>query len=450
MIWLIDYSHYSRSIDPRLSRCKSDYFKLKSYIRYNKIGPTAPVSSRVYGTGLLRLATILSYNGIPVRYMHYYMLEELLAAGEPLPERVAFSCVCPTVPLCAALAERIKAVSPSTYILIGGPHVNLNPDLTKERFPIFDEMSTGYEMEAAKKIAGRPLWCLPCRYVDYSLLPLPLREYAINTLTTVGCPFSCDYCSDAYAPHFQATKDGQLSVMKDLLPERTLVHFFDSVLGYSKEGVLRVCDSIKRTGHKFLLSCDMRADIMTPELARAMEEAGFVEVRLGMESADDGILAKSSRTLKNRTFTEQVKMIRESSDLYVSLYSITGLPGTDEISHGRTLEFCDYLFSEGLVDEIKNALYVPYPVQGVDYSKRGITIINEDWSCYDRQSYPVFKTDKMSSDRLWELYMYTAQEINRSWLRANGFASFGDVPVIDGYYREYVEENYLGKYKKGT
>lgn len=448
MIWLIDYTHYKKDIDPRLLECKKNYFRLKSYVRHLKIGETAPVSSRVYGTGLLRLATILQRNGIDVRYLHYDMLESLLYSGQPLPEKIAFSAVCPTVPKCAKLAHQIKQAFPHIKLLLGGVHVNLNPEQTKERFPIFDELIVGYEYEAAERIAGRPLAKVNDIYVDYSLLPFPLKEYAINTFTTMGCPFKCSYCVDGLAPNFCASKNGQIDQLKSLLPKRNLVHFFDSVLGYSAEGIHRVCNALKEAEHNLLLSCDMRAELLTPSLVRDLEEAGFVEIRLGLESVDPEILELNKRTLGANKFLEQVSMIRETSNLYVTLYSITGIPGTDKKTQDITLDFCHNLFQKKLVDEIKNALYVPYPMKNVNYSERGIKLLSENWEDYDRQSFPVFETEKLSAQELWELYIYTAERINQSWLNGFGFTSFDEVPIIEGYYSEYIEANYMKDDKK--
>ena len=444
MIWLIDYTHYQKPIHPRLVAAKQDYFRLKSYVRHRKIGPTAPVQTRVFGTGLLRLATILHKNGIPVRYLHYHQLEELLAQGAAIAETVAFSAICPTVNLCRELAVKIKEQSPGTTVILGGVHANLNPETTASRFPVFDRISLGHELAAAEAIAGKPLQPTPTPYVDYSLLPYPLKEYAINTVSTVGCPFRCDYCADGRAPHYIASPDGQLSIMKQLLPPRTLVHFFDSVLGYSTEGARAVCRAIQKTQHPFLLSCDMRAELLTPELLAEMEAAGFVEVRLGMESADPDLLIRNGRTLLPDRFAGQIANIRQNSNLYITLYSITGLPGTTAASHEKTLRYCEELFREQLVDEIKNAQYVPYPIEGIDYAQRGVTIQNFNWTDYDRQSYPVYRTEEMTSDELWELYLHTAEDINRSWLKGLGFSSFDQVPVIENYYSEYVEANYLG------
>lgn len=149
MIWMVDCTHYPKQIHPALQKAKQDYFRIKSYLRHQKIGPTAPVKTRVFGTGLLRLATILARNGIPVSYMDRPMLEARLQSGEEIPEKVAFSCVCPTVPMCGELARQIKALRPDAQVLIGGPHINLAPRETRERYPIFDRLVVGYELDAA-------------------------------------------------------------------------------------------------------------------------------------------------------------------------------------------------------------------------------------------------------------------------------------------------------------
>lgn len=443
MIWLVDYNYYQRDIDDELYSYRKEYFKIKSFVRKQIIGDTAPAKTRVFSNGLLRIATLLAQNGIAVRYLHYYMLEEWLTRKEEIPQCVAFSAVCPTVPYCAELCQKIKKQYPNVKVLLGGSHVNVAEKETVERYGnVFDGFSTGFELEAAEKIANRKLKILSPKYVDYSLLPFPLREYAINTFTTMGCPFSCAYCVDGRAPHFTASMNGQLDDMKSLLPDRTLVHFFDSVLGYSQEGLKRVCTSIEETGHNFLLSCDMRADILTPELVRRLSKAGFVEIRLGMESSDEELLQKNERTLSFARFKKQLEMIRENSNLYVALYAITGLPGTTWEIQSRTIEACGELQREGLVHEIKNMLYVPYPMTGVDYAARGVKIIEQDWQKYDRQSYPVYETEQMKQKELWDLYLYTSKRINELWLSSLGFSSIEEVPKISGYYAEYIQKNY--------
>lgn len=445
MIWLVDYTHYFIKIDPRLAKCKREYFKIKSFKRHFKIGETAPVKTRMFSTGLLRLASILSSNGIETEYLDYITLEKRINEKADFPEIVAFSAVCPTMSDCERLAMRIKAISPMTTTVVGGVHVNLNPNTTKKMFPGFDRVNLGYEYEAAENLVGRKLIHKTEKYVDYSLLPLNLSEYGINTFTHMGCAFNCEYCSDGLSPKFISSKDGQISDMKLLLPPKTLVHFFDSCFGYSKAGIHECCEAIKKTNHDFLLSCDMRADLLTPELIDDLVSCGFVEIRLGMESSDQSILNRNKRTLSSNAFDEKIKMIRECSDLYVTLYSVTGLPGTTTDSQKNTVSYCQKLLSEHIVDEIKCGLYVPYPIEGIDYQNRGIRILSDDLSKYDRQSMPVFETDLMSASDLFELYIYTSQKINEAWLSSCGFASYDEIPNFPDYYQEYIFNSYLEK-----
>lgn len=135
-------------------------------------------------------------------------------------------------------------------------------------------------------------------------------------------------------------------------------------------------------------------------------------------------------------------MIRQESDLYVALYAITGLPGTTRQIQDKTLDDCDELLHKGLVHEVKNMLYVPYPMTGVNYQERGVKIIEQDWKKYDRQSYPVYETEQMSREELWDLYLHTSKRICQSWLSSIGVSSVDDLPADTGYYAEYIQSNY--------
>ncbi|MDD6211528.1 MAG: B12-binding domain-containing radical SAM protein [Clostridiales bacterium] len=443
MIWLVDYTYYEQPIDERLAEQKKQYFHIKKYKRWKMIGPTADVKTKTYGMGLLRIATILACNHIPVKYIHWEMLEEALERGQPMPETIAFSTVCPTVPKAAGLCEKVKAVSPETRCYLGGIHVTLDEEETKERFPVFDEFITGFEYESAKQLAGTDLPHVPAVYADFSLLPYPIKDYAINTFSAMGCPFHCSYCADGLAPHFKAAEDGMISQFMKMLPEKTLIHFFDSVLGGSVQGAFDLCDRLIQLNHPFILSCDMRADLLTPELVRKMEQAGFREIRLGLESVDMDLLLQNKRTLSYEVFLKQVKMIKEETNLYIAAYTVLGLPGTTYESHMTTLEQFRFLLEKHYIDEIKNTLYVPYPMEGVDYSKRGLILDSMDWNRYDRQSFPVYHTKELSAQQIWDLYVETLCVINDAWCKSLGYERISEIPAIEGYYNEYIETNYL-------
>ncbi len=440
MIWLIDYTTYMIAIDPVLKDLKAKYFRVKGYKRNQVIGNTAVNKTMTYSNGLLRIATLLKQNGVECKYLHYPELIKILKCKEDLPEIIAFSTVCPTIPYAAKLAEKIKKLSPSTKVFVGGPQVNNAPQKTSEKFPIFDKLTVGHEIDAASAIADMPI-SQHEEYIDFSLLPFALEEYAINTFTALGCPFHCDYCADGRAPKICVSDTALLSQMK-CLPKRKLIHIFDSVFGYSTERAITICKNLQKLNHGFLLSCDMRAELLTEQLVHEMEKAGFVEIRLGIESADEELLMLNKRTLSPKRCIETLKMIRGSSNLYITLYSVTGLPGTTILNHERTLDMFHNLLVSHQADEIKNALYVPYPYDDIDYSTLGIRILDSDWSHYDRQSFPVFDTNLLSRDQIWELYLKTAQCVADSWLESLGFSDYNQIP-IENNYNEYIQTNYM-------
>ena len=109
------------------------------------------------------------------------------------------------------------------------------------------------------------------------------------------------------------------------------------------------------------------------------------------------------------------------------------------------LEYLDYLYANKLIDEFKNGMYVPYPMKNVDYAKRGVHIVDYDWNHYDRASFPVYQLENLDRETIWDLFIRTAQQMNKSWLSYCGFESISQVPEISGGYREYLEENYRFK-----
>ncbi|MCM1042990.1 MAG: cobalamin-dependent protein [Corallococcus sp.] len=447
MVWLVDCTTYSKKIDPLLDEYREKYFVVKGYKRMQKIGKTAPTPTKTYSNGLLRIATLLKQNGVECEYIHSETLAQRLDSGAQLPQVVAFSTVCPTIPLAAKFAEQIKVISPETKVFAGGPHVNNAPRKTAAKFPIFDKLTVGLEEDAASAIAGKKITKYQ-DYIDFSLLPDKLSDYAVNTFSTIGCPFSCGYCADGRTPKIYVADDCLLTKMKGLLPPRKLVHVFDSVFGYSAERAFEICKVLQEARHGFLLSCDMRAEMVSPKLLREMQKAGFVEIRLGIESADEELLRGNGRTLAPSRCLEAVRIVRECSDLYVTLYSVTGLAGTTADSHRRTMDMFADLLINCKVDEIKNALYVPYPYDDSDYESQGITIVDDDWSHYDRQSYPVFKTDLLTREQLWQLYVDTAKCLADSWLEGLGFDSYDQVPDTSDYYGEYAHDKYALKNNK--
>ena len=331
---------------------------------------------------------------------------------------------------------------PSIRIVIGGPQVNVAPKMTKKLYFGFDQYIAKYDIAAASTIVGSTVSTLkmPPKYIDYNFLPTHVSKYAINIFTALGCRYGCDYCQDSKMPYFESSLTGSLEQLINELPCGAPVHCFDSNFGYSNERALKSAIAISSLNHSFILSCDMRPELVTPKLVETMSRAGFKEIRMGIECTDERVLEKNSRTAKLIDLDSAIYSIRQNSDIYITLYSIVGLPGSTHESFERDRSFYKELLSCKVIDEIKNTLFVPYPQDSKIKYRDGMEIIEKDWVHYDRQSKPVYQLDGLTSDDIWKEYLNVAKAINESWLKGLGIAKLDDLP--DRRYPEYISDKY--------
>lgn len=447
IVWLVDATSYVKFIDPELLRIKQDYFRIKNYVREKVIGTHVLPTQRTFSTGLLRIATLLHRQGYYVKFFHLndYLKQDI---GESLndekPYLVAFGCVCPTIPICNRLAQQIKEYNAEIITAVGGAHINVALELTKKRYTSFDRYVYGYDKDAVSRLinhkVGDDIDYHP--YVEYSLLPYPLNEYDINIFTTLGCPFNCAYCQDGQMPYYEYLEDGGLGQIQKTIKPNKLVHFFDSTLGCSENRIIKICEALKRIEHKCILSCDLRAEFISQHIITALENAGFKEIRIGLETVDKEVLERNNRRILPEEIMRKIDIVRNNSGIYLTLYTVSGLPGFTLDTYKRNRAAFEFLLESRKVDEIKNAQYVPYPRDGFDFSQRGIIIKNNDWECYDRQSYPVYETLELTQQEIWNEYLDTARSINKAWLKGWKLQSVDELNNRE-LYPEYIVGNYL-------
>lgn len=338
---------------------------------------------------------------------------------------------------------------------VGGAHINIALQETMHRYIFFDRYVYGYDIDAVSRLingeAGGNIYeaddvidgssdQMP--YVDYSILPYSLNEYDINLFSTLGCPFRCAYCQDGQVPYYENLLDGGISRLRGQLVPKKLIHFFDSTLGYSEHRLLKVCGALSSIHHDYILSCDIRAEFISEKTITALEKAGFKEVRIGLETTDPKVLKRNNREILPEEVMRKIELVRGKSELYLTLYTVSGLPGYTLETYKKNKEMYEYLLKTRIVDEIKNAQYVPYPRDGIDFGQRGVIIKDNDWENYDRQSFPVYETAELSRQQIWDEYLDTARVINEAWMKGWQIQSIDAIRDAD-IYPEYIVENYL-------
>lgn len=435
--WLVDATVYHRKIDKDVLELRKKFYALKNYAKHSKFGIHPVPTQNSFSIGLLRIGTILANNGICVRYIHADDVETILhdENASNLPDIVMFSSVTPTIEWCSKMSYRIRQMNSKVKLAIGGAHVNAAFGLTKKRTFCFDRIIKGYDIDAVETLFSTRLK-RPKKYVNYNLLPRDLKYYGINLFTILGCVNRCNYCTDHKVPHYKNTDDGGLAEIIGLVGRSRHIHYFDSTLGGGVEGAEAVSKEIRKVNHSCYLSCDFRADLVSKHIVMELESAGFKEIMLGVETSDSNVLLFNNRCIDTYVILKALRTIRDYTNMYISIYTLTGLPGANENTTANDIEFFSYLYKDNLVDEIKNTLFVPYPNDNINWEEKGLVIENRKWCDYDRQSFPVF-SGELSSGQIWENYLEITKSIVDDWESALQCSTKGGA-----LYPEYILEYY--------
>lgn len=321
------------------------------------------------------------------------------------PDVVGFSVMTGFQGRWIRLARAIKeAAERPPLVVFGGPHATFFPQVVQEEGVdvavrgeaegAFTDLLTAFE-SGERRFAGIPnvvvqegdTWVeTPMRpLVALDELPFPDREIAYEDrfirndpcarlAAGRGCPFSCSFC---YAERMRRSCRGlgpfcRLRSTESLLEEIDQVHtrwgkqslsFVDDTFSVDRRWVL---DFLDRYARRFRLPffCQMRADQISEELARALKDAGCHLVSFGLESGVERIRNQVlDKNLSDETIRTAADRLRRVG-LPFETTNMMGLPGERPDDAVRTVQ---------LNIEIGSAvawtsLYQPYP--GTDLGER--------------------------------------------------------------------------------
>lgn len=219
--------------------------------------------------------------------------------------------------------------------------------------------------------SGRPLENLPCPAWDV------FRWQGYGMLTVVGsrgCDHACVYCpyivaqGNRFRPRpVDEVADEMAYLARAFRPGRVV--FRDPVFACDRDRVLALCDALVRSKVRVAWECESRADDLDAELVRAMAKAGCAAVKLGLESADSGVLAAAGRVrdaasaevYRGRALAAATACARYGVALRVFL--LTGLPREDDAAIAETARFV----AEMRPSAVHVKVVDKYPGTGMDW-----------------------------------------------------------------------------------
>ncbi len=230
-------------------------------------------------------------------------------------------------------------------------------------------------------------------FEDLDVIPFPARDLFPNKdyvrywhrkhmpaktsiITTRGCPFNCDFCSNVIfgvSYRERAAKNVVDEVEETLKFGYESIFFVDDCFTLNKKRVMKICDEILERGLDFHWECLSRADNMSVELAEKMKRAGCCRVFFGIESGNDEIL----KIIEKRFSTKQARTAVEnvvSAGINAGAFFIIGYPGETNETILDTINFSTSLPLDYL------SYTLPYPILGTGlYEKVKDKLTSDDW-----------------------------------------------------------------------
>lgn len=179
----------------------------------------------------------------------------------------------------------------------------------------------------------------PKKYWDISFYGRPTAWI----LPTRGCPYDCIFC--AQHEHFRKTirrrspkniVDEIEKIVKELKVKNFV--FFDETFNLDRTYTLSICDEILNRDLQIKWWCAARPDLVREDVAREMKKSGCIEMRFGLESANDEVL----NYLRKNTSVQKIRAgieITKKVGINFSLQCIFGSPMESEQTIKNTMKF---------------------------------------------------------------------------------------------------------------
>jgi len=374
--WIVDFAAYNLWIEPLGLLCVAAALRrvghrvslIDCLDRHHPAAP-APRSRRdAYGCGSfakVELAKPPVLAHVPRRWGRYGLPLAVFDAeldALPRPDAVLVtSMMTYNYPGPFEAIRRVRARWPGVPVALGGVYATLCPDHARTHSGA-DAVLTGPgeqdALEWVSQIAGDPLPL--SNGDDIPLMPahdLRRPQGYVALLTARGCPFQCPYC----AVHLLDTPGGRggwrrrdpAHVVDEIawcvrdLGARDVAFYDDALLVDAAQHIHLILDGAINRGLpvRFHTPNGLHARYIDRSLARKMRRAGFVTLRLGLETADPAQQARDGGKVDDAAFSRAVEALFHAgySAREVAAYVLAGRPGQAVADVRATVSFAHRL-----------------------------------------------------------------------------------------------------------
>jgi radical SAM superfamily enzyme YgiQ (UPF0313 family) len=326
-----------------------------------------------------------------------------------------------------SVIAQIKAISPNTIIILGGPEVSYETE-KQEVCQLADYVITGaadksfYQLCKSILADQRPhrkvLNSKPLQLAD---LNLPYELYSDEDLkqrvmyieASRGCPFKCEFCLSALDKTSYPFELERFLTAMDNLFQRGARHFkfVDRTFNLKIKTTLQILDFfLERLDDDLFLHFEVIPDHLPEKLKDKLKlfPAGSLQFEVGIQTFNETVQTLISRKQNNKKSQDNLKWLRENTNAHIHADLIFGLPA-------ETLE----TFSDSF-----DQLYLckPHEIQmGILKRLRGSPIIRHT-QAFDLRFDPLPPYSILSNSTV---NFFTMQRVNR-------FARYWDMIANSG------------------
>ncbi|RDE12537.1 MAG: hypothetical protein C4K48_09800 [Candidatus Thorarchaeota archaeon] len=197
-----------------------------------------------------------------------------------------------------------------------------------------------------------------------------------NQITTRGCPYLCDFCSNpvfgrSYRERSAKNVVAEMQEIEQLGYDR--VFFSDDCFTQNLDRVGLICNILNEEKLDLQWMCLSRADRLDERTAAKMARAGCVQIFFGIESGNERMLRVMNKRIVLKDVVRAVCAAKRAG-IAVGGFFILGYPGESTASLLETLRFSSSLPLDYL------SYSFPYPIIGTGlYTKVRGHITHPEW-----------------------------------------------------------------------
>lgn len=353
--WIYDFAAYNLWIEPLglltvagvLREAGHEVALIDCLDRHHPAAP-APVSARdAYGCGhfaKVELPKPQVLFHMPRRWGRYGLPVEVFdaeLAAQPRPDAVLVtSMMTYWYPGPFEAIRRIKARWPDVPVALGGVYATLCSDHALVHSGADAVLPGCGEMQALEwvnEVTGesRPLTVAPEDILPAHDLRRPQGYMAIQTAR--GCPFHCPYCAvHQLAPGGIVPRPVEQVVREmiwciESLGVQDIAFYDDALLVNAERHIHPILDAVIERGLRvrFHTPNGLHARYIDRALAEKVRRAGFVTIRLGLETIDPEEEQRDGGKVDEESFIRAVEALRAAGFMAreVAAYVLIGRPG---------------------------------------------------------------------------------------------------------------------------